>query len=130
MCPESSKIIDNLNVNTHFGFVYYSELAPGSNITPHYGASNLRLRCHLGLEIPEQESTCITVGGISRNWVQNQSMFFDDAYLHHVNHSGNLPRTVLIIDLWHPNLKSSEVSMLSNPLFADFGKFDDTTAIS
>ncbi len=32
-----------------FAYSFFSTLAPGSTIAPHYGASNLKLRCHLPL---------------------------------------------------------------------------------
>ena len=34
------------------GYVFFSVLLPGTRIEPHCGASNLRLRCHLPLQLP------------------------------------------------------------------------------
>lgn len=34
------------------GYAFFSTLAPGTTIKPHCGATNLRLRAHLGLDVP------------------------------------------------------------------------------
>lgn len=34
------------------GYTFFSVLTPGTHIEPHCGASNLRLRCHLPLQLP------------------------------------------------------------------------------
>ena len=122
LCPKTSELISQLHLNTAFGMVFYSDLMPGTSILPHTGGSNLRLRCHFGITVPEPSQTIITVGDESRRWSQGKCLFFDDSYMHSVEHSGKKTRTILNIDLWHPNLKPHEIDILSKPVFSQFGK--------
>jgi ElaB/YqjD/DUF883 family membrane-anchored ribosome-binding protein len=122
LCPITTALIEQLPLNYHFGFTFFSDLLPGSHILGHYGSSNLRLRCHLGVQVPEPDDVEIIVGGESRRWQQGRCMFFDDSYWHEVFHRGQQLRAVLIVDLWHPKLSATEVAILSDPLFQTFGK--------
>lgn len=94
------------------GMVYFSILAPGTIIQRHKGPTNLRLRCHLGLQIPEQIH--ITVGNEVFAWQQNRCLILDDAFSHEVFHNGSLPRIVLCFDFWHPGLTADEINAIKN----------------
>ena len=51
-CPTTAGVlreIPNLMTGIPFAYSFFSTLAPGSTIAPHFGASNLKLRCHLPL---------------------------------------------------------------------------------
>lgn len=53
LCPLTMNIINNLSTamkKNVFGNVMFSVLMPGTEITPHYGPTNIRLRCHLGIK--------------------------------------------------------------------------------
>ncbi len=53
-CPTITRIIEASNtVRTQAGLLYVSKLSPGTHIRPHRGPTNQRLRCHLGIRIPE-----------------------------------------------------------------------------
>lgn len=80
----------------------FSRLAPGTKLRPHCGPSNMRLTCHLGLEIPE--GCEITCGGESRTWEVGKCIVFDDSYEHEVSHMGTEPRAVLLVNFWHPDI--------------------------
>ena len=122
LCPVTTKIIESLPLCTNFGFVMFSGLVPHSHITPHSGSSNLRLRHHLGIEIPEPGKAKIRVGREWRPWVQNGTMAFDDSFEHEVIHDGDQERIVLVIDVWHPDLTAEDIAVLSHPIFQTFGK--------
>ncbi|XP_074643697.1 aspartate beta-hydroxylase domain-containing protein 2-like [Tubulanus polymorphus] len=115
-CPKTMKIarqMDSAMKNNLFGNVSFSVIIPGTHITPHYGPCNFRIRAHLALLAPTQCS--LTVSGISKTWNAKDCLFFDDSFLHEVQHTGtddHGPRAVLIIDLWHPDLKNAERNVI------------------
>ncbi|KAK3896258.1 hypothetical protein Pcinc_000079 [Petrolisthes cinctipes] len=54
-CPNTAALLGSLPAlmkDCVFGNVCFSVLYPDSIIKPHYGPSNIRLRCHLGLDVP------------------------------------------------------------------------------
>ena len=122
LCPKTTQILEQLPLCTNFGFVMFSELAPGTRVKPHTGSSNLRLRFHLGLQVPEPESVKLRVGHDFRNWSQGKVLAFDDSFEHEVFHQGEQTRVVLVVDCWQPGLKPEEIEILENPLFGRFGR--------
>lgn len=111
-CPRTIDVLStlpNLMTENVFGNVYFSILYPGTDITEHYGATNIRIRCHLGLLVPE--NCYLTVGGQFHEWKSGECLLFDDSYLHSAHHHGTLedgPRIVLLMDLWHPHINAQE----------------------
>jgi hypothetical protein len=126
LVPKTTGIIESLQLNTNFGFAFFSDLTPGTHIAAHTGSSNLRLRCHVGIHVPETDTVQIRVGEEWRPWKQNSCIFFDDSFEHEVFHRGTQVRSVLIVDLWHPSLTPTEVQILSSPVLRKFGKIHDT----
>ena len=105
--PNTARVIDSIPALTSTGLVYFSHLAPASHIKPHCGPINTRLRCHLGVDVP---AGCrIRVGSETREWTEGKCLIFDDSFEHEVWHSGDTPSTVLILDVWHPDLTEAEV---------------------
>nr|ACG60751.1 alpha-ketoglutarate-dependent hydroxylase [Streptomyces pilosus] len=84
------------------GVVTLSRLQPGSHIVPHCGASNARLRVHLGLHVPQGPR--MRVGDRTLHWREGSCLVFDDSFEHEVWHTGDTPRVVLLMDVWHPRL--------------------------
>lgn len=84
------------------GVVTLSRLRPGSRIMPHCGASNAKLRVHLGLHVPEGPR--MRVGDRTLRWREGSCLVFDDSFEHEVWHPGDAPRVVLLMDVWHPRL--------------------------
>ncbi|KAL1528816.1 hypothetical protein AB1Y20_010139 [Prymnesium parvum] len=104
LCPVTARIISSrpeFNTVVH-GSHFFSCLTPGTHLEPHCGPSNYRLRCHLGLVIPE--GVRIRVGTEIRKWEPGKCLVFDDSFEHEVWHEGNEDRIVLICDMWHPAL--------------------------
>jgi aspartate beta-hydroxylase len=112
MCPTISRIIEGHNtVRTLAGLMYLSKMSPHTVIQPHRGPTNMRLRCHLGIQVP-QGDCAIKVGGETRRWQEGKCLVFDDNYPHEAwNHTDEL-RRVLIVDIWHPNLSDDERVLL------------------
>ena len=90
-----------------FGSSFFSALAPGTHLDAHCGPSNLRLRVHLGLEVPD--GCRIRVGTETRAWEAGKCLIFDDSFEHEVWHEGDEERIVLICDLWHPDVNLEEM---------------------
>jgi aspartate beta-hydroxylase len=111
-CPVTARGIDTLPaMRTPAGLIYLSRMRPGTHIQPHRGPTNLRLRCHLGVTVPDGDCA-LRVGDDTRHWQEGRCLVFDD-YLEHEawNHTEH-DRIVLIVDLWHPGLSVAEVQLL------------------
>jgi len=111
-CPTITRIIESHNtLRTQAGVLYVSKLVPESHIRAHRGPTNIRMRCHLGVRIPNGDCA-IRVGGEVRHWGERECLVFDDSLEHEAwNHTPE-PRIVLIIDVWHPELTPAEVAFL------------------
>ncbi|MEZ5978472.1 MAG: aspartyl/asparaginyl beta-hydroxylase domain-containing protein [Planctomycetota bacterium] len=84
---------------------------PGSSLPPHCSVDNLRLRCHLGLRIPDGAG--IRVGREERTWSEGRCLWFEDSIEHEVWNRGESARLVLIVDLWHPGLTDVETRAIT-----------------
>ena len=116
LCPRTAELIANqpaFNTVVHSSH-FFSRLTPGSHISKHCGPSNLRLRCHLGLQVPD--GCRIRVGDEIRAWKQGECLVFDDSFEHEVFHDGNADRIVLICDCWHPQV---DVDTMVVPLLSE-----------
>nr|KAG5686434.1 hypothetical protein BaRGS_017702 [Batillaria attramentaria] len=110
----SAPLPTDINLKRLFGSnVAFSVVMPGTTVLPHYGPTNIRLRAHLGLQVPAE---CHMVVNNTRvEWKEGQIVCFDETFLHHVKHEGtpeSLPRVILIVDLWHPNLTVEQQKMI------------------
>jgi aspartyl/asparaginyl beta-hydroxylase (cupin superfamily) len=93
-----------------FSSSYMSIMMPDSTIEKHYGPCNIRLRCHLPIVLPEADEACfIRVGHEIKFWKEGEPIIFDDSYEHEAcNLSDIHERTVLVFDIWHPELMAQE----------------------
>lgn len=105
-CPETTAVIESFPELAGTGLVYFSVLSGGTHIAAHCGPLNTRLRCHLGLVVPE--GARIRVGTESRPWRDGACLVFDDSFEHEVWNTSSTPRAVLIVDFWHPDLTPDE----------------------
>lgn len=111
-CPVTASVIDtHRTIKTSTGLVYFSCLDPRTRVAPHQGPTNLRLRCHLGLEVPE--GCGMRVGGVTGGWREGRCTIFDDSFWHEVWNDSDQRRVVLVVDTWHPDLTDDEVSLLT-----------------
>ena len=112
LCPQTAAVIEaNRTVLSLGGLAYFSRLEPGTHIAPHRGPTNMRLRCHLGIDVPE--GCGLRVGGIERTWQERRCLVFDDSFRHEAWNDGSRPRIALVVDLWHPDLGDDEVALLN-----------------
>jgi hypothetical protein len=111
-CPALRWIIEHhRTLTTQAGLMYFSCLDPGTRVLPHWGPTNVRLRCHLGLEVPD--GCGMRVGGVAGAWREGRCLVFDDSFSHEVWNDGDRRRVVLVLDLWHPDLRHDEVELLA-----------------
>lgn len=108
--PKTYEILDSIEdkmIGTPFSYCFLSKLSPLSSISPHYGPCNIRLRIHLGIDIP---SDChIQVADKKQSWEEGKCLVFDDTYIHEVkNQNKDSFRTILLLDIWHPDILPSE----------------------
>ncbi|ACO69965.1 predicted protein, partial [Micromonas commoda] len=81
-----------------FASAYLSKLTPGTLVTPHCGPCNARLRVHLALRIPKDDSRVV-------RWEEGRCVLFDDSFVHSADKKRrDADRIVLVLDLWHPAL--------------------------
>lgn len=111
-CPMTARGIETYpTVRTMAGLIYVSRMEPATHICPHRGPTNLRLRCHLAIKVPDGDCA-IRVGEQTRQWEEGKCLVFDDHFVHEAwNHTGEA-RIVLIVDLWPPGLSAVEVMLL------------------
>jgi aspartate beta-hydroxylase len=111
-CPVTTRGIESAGgMRTLGGLIYVSRMRAGTHIQPHRGPTNLRVRCHLGIAVPEGDCA-IRVGNETRRWSEGECLVFDDYFEHEAWNHTSEDRIVLIIDLWHPGLAPIEVRLL------------------
>ncbi len=82
-----------------------------TRIPPHTGVHNTRLTVHLPLIIPP--GCGFRVGGERREWIPGKAFVFDDSIEHEVWNDSDVPRAVLIFDIWSPFLTPAERELVS-----------------
>ncbi|HEY3674764.1 MAG TPA: aspartyl/asparaginyl beta-hydroxylase domain-containing protein [Candidatus Tumulicola sp.] len=110
-CPVTAQIIEkHRTVRDLAGLAYFSRMAPRTRVASHHGPTNMRLRCHLGIDVPPDCG--LIVAGEARSWSVGKCLVFDDSFPHEVWNDSAFPRTILVVDLWHPDLSEDEVRLL------------------
>jgi len=84
----------------------FSLLDAKSRIPAHTGPVNTRLVVHLALVVPP--GCGFRVGGETREWHAGKAFVFDDSINHEAWNDSDLPRAVLIFDIWTPFLSEAE----------------------
>eukprot|EP00930_Biecheleria_cincta_P053353 TRINITY_DN38798_c0_g1_i1.p1 TRINITY_DN38798_c0_g1~~TRINITY_DN38798_c0_g1_i1.p1 ORF type:complete len:279 (-),score=45.72 TRINITY_DN38798_c0_g1_i1:37-873(-) len=112
-CPATAETLSKLPLCRALGMAYFSQLAPGTAVRPHFGPTNARLRYHLGLDVPEGNVMLAVADGYYR-WVEGKTLVFNDAYIHAVHHHEAEPRAVLVVDIYHPELDQAERELLED----------------
>ena len=109
-CPQTAALMDSLPLPEAEGWMpetFFSVLAPGEHIIPHYGQMNGRLTVHLGLIIPPECG--IRVGDETRGWEEGKVLAFDDSFLHEAWNRSDSERAVFIFEVWHPDMSAAEI---------------------
>jgi aspartate beta-hydroxylase len=101
----------------------FSILDANTRIPPHTGVSNTRLIVHLPLIVPP--GCGFRVGAERREWHPGKAFVFDDTFEHEAWNDSDVPRAVLILDIWSPHVTAAEREMVSR-VSADVGEFYGT----
>src|SRR5262249_11463307 len=80
----------------------FSILDARTHIPPHNGMDNTRLVVHLPLIVPP--GCRFRVGAECREWHPGRAFIFDDTIEHEAWNDSEMPRAVLILDVWNPLL--------------------------
>ncbi|MDQ6818883.1 MAG: aspartyl/asparaginyl beta-hydroxylase domain-containing protein [Actinomycetota bacterium] len=123
-CPVTTHGIETLPaLRTAAGLIYVSRMRPKTHIRPHRGPTNLRLRCHLGIMVPDGDCA-LRVGDAVRPWQEGRCLVFDDSVEHEAWNQTSDDRIVLVVDLWHPGLSATEVQLLEGlqSYASDYGR--------
>lgn len=111
-CPVTTRGVETYpTMRSATGLIYVSRMRGSTHIEAHRGPTNLRVRCHLALKIPEGDCA-IRVGEQTRKWQEGRSLVFDDHFDHEAWNHTDEDRIVLIVDMWHPGLSPTEVTLL------------------
>ena len=89
----------------------FSRLTPGTHIQPHHGMLNTRLICHLPLIVPD--GCGIRVGAETRSWREGEMLVFDDSFEHEAWNRGTGDRTILLFEIWRPDIDADERAQLT-----------------
>lgn len=120
-CPRTSALVKRLPrvcLDYPWGDVAFSVHSSDAHLEAHCSIDNLRVRCHLGIEVPPNCE--MRVGTEIRGWQVGRGLLFEDSFEHEVWNRGKSRRGILIIDFWHPDLTDVEVDALT----AGFRKSD------
>ena len=108
-CPQTAGIVESLQlpmIPGHAPEALFSVLQPGTHIPPHFGLANYKLVAHLPLIVPPD--CTIRVGNETRGWTEGECLVFDDSFQHEAWNRSGERRSVLILDVWHPQLSQAE----------------------
>jgi aspartyl/asparaginyl beta-hydroxylase (cupin superfamily) len=107
-CPRTA---DLLRCVPHNAFhVCFSAIEPGGSLHPHTGPTNASLTAHLGLVDCAGSRLC--VAGRTVDYCDDETLVFDDSFVHWVENVGTRVRYTLMITFWHPELSRLERAFL------------------
>jgi aspartyl/asparaginyl beta-hydroxylase (cupin superfamily) len=112
-CPRTAAMLKGApqcDVAARGPTAFFSILEAGTRIPPHTGVSNTRLTVHLPLIVPP--GCGFRVGSETREWVAGKAWVFDDTIEHEAWNLADVPRAVLIFDIWNPFLSAAERDLI------------------
>jgi aspartate beta-hydroxylase len=112
-CPRTAAVLagaPRCDVAARAPTAFFSILDAATTIPPHTGVTNTRLTVHLPLIVPPD---CrFRVGGSTREVVAGKAWVFDDTIEHEAWNGSDMPRAILIFDIWNPLLSEAERDMV------------------
>lgn len=93
--PRTGALLKRIPGLLHAGF---SKITPGTHIRPHQENYGNKLRCHLGLKVPGNDSCGFMVAGKIKSWREGKCLLFDGNSFHEAWNYGDTNRIVLLID--------------------------------
>lgn len=111
-CPRTWEILNDIPGFVPCNMTMFSSIDPGGRIKSHVGLSNLVLRVHLGVAVPEPSKSVIRAGPDVGTWAEGEVLIFSDAYDHQVWNFGEATRAVLFFDIWNPQLSEADLAII------------------
>lgn len=109
-CPQTAALMERVAAKVDIAgvapAVFFSILDAKSHIPAHTGVTNTRLIVHLPLVVPP--GCRFRVGSDVREWQPGKAWVFDDTIEHEAWNDSDVPRGVLIFDIWNPYLSEAE----------------------
>lgn len=124
LCPQTMAALGNAplpHVTGRSPMALYSRLKPGTHIAPHHGLLNTRLICHLPLVAPD--GCALRCGHETRSWQFGKMLIFDDSVEHEAWNRGGSDRTILLFEIWRPEIPEEDRHQLAT-LFAAIDQID------
>ena len=103
----------------------WSRLRPGTHIAPHSGMLNTRLICHV--PIHTAPDCMLRVGSEIRRWEPGVPLIFDDSMEHEARNAGPETRTVLLFEIWRPEVPDEDRAAIAR-LLQGIAGYDGTAA--
>jgi len=98
--PETMKMLSKIPNVVNVGF---NVLDPKAKIKPHNGDTNAIIRCHLGLQIPFEKTSCgLMVKQEIKHWDNGKVFGFEDAFIHEAWNNTNEIRIIFLFDILKP----------------------------
>jgi len=92
----------------------WSRLKPGTHIAPHTGMLNTRLICHVPIRTAPH--CTLRVGSETRTWEPGVPLIFDDSMEHEARNVGGESRTVLLFEIWRPEVSGEDRAAIARLL--------------
>lgn len=112
-CPRTAQVLKGApqcDVAQRGPTAFFSILDAGTHIPAHTGVTNTRLTVHLPLIVPPECG--FRVGGETREWEPGKAWVFDDTIEHEAWNRSDVPRAILIFDIWNPSLSPAERDLM------------------
>lgn len=90
------------------GQVAFHGMEPGARLSPHADGPNTTLTCHLGIDVPE--GCWLRVAGEARTWAEGRCLWFDHSFEHDAANPTDRFRTILLLDVVHPDITPAELA--------------------
>jgi aspartate beta-hydroxylase len=112
-CPHAARVLEQMPLCDIPGWApgaYFSVLQPRTHLPPHTGSTNTRVIVHLPLLVPD--GCRFRVGSQTRSVEKGRAWVFDDSIEHEAWNDSDIPRVILIFDIWNPLLTAAERNMV------------------
>ena len=112
-CPVTARLLEEarcVRIETRAPNAFFSILDAKTRIPAHTGMTNSRVTVHLPLIVPP--GCGFRVGGETREWIPGKAWAFDDTIEHEAWNDSDVPRAILIFDVWNPFLTQAEQEMV------------------
>jgi aspartate beta-hydroxylase len=114
-CPITARVLEHPDVPRpriaqRGPTAFFSILDASTRIPAHTGVTNTRATVHLPLIIPD--GCGFRVGNTTREWVTGKAWVFDDTIEHEAWNQSDVPRAILIFDVWNPLLTQAERELI------------------